>query len=42
MAREYEEYLREKVSAARRSKRARQGFTNDEVEAYFAAQLART
>lgn len=37
-AREYEDYVREKVEAARASMRAGQGRSNDEVEATFAAK----
>lgn len=37
-AREYEDYVREKVEAARASMRAGQGRSNDEVEATFSAK----
>jgi hypothetical protein len=36
-AREYDDYLRQKVETARASMRAGQGRTNDEVEASFSA-----
>ena len=39
-AREYEEFLRHKVEAARSSMRAGVGRSNDEVEAEFAARRA--
>ncbi len=39
-AREYDDYLREKVEAGRASMRAGLGRSNDEVEATFAAKLA--
>lgn len=39
-AREYEEFLRHKVKAARSSMRAGVGRSNEEVEAEFAAQRA--
>lgn len=41
-AREYDEFLRGKVDAARSSMRAGLGRSNDEVEAEFAARRART
>ena len=41
-AREYDEFLRRKVDAARSSMRAGLGRSNDEVEAEFAARRART
>ena len=37
-ARDYEDYVREKVEAARASMRAGQGRSNDEVEATFSAK----
>ncbi len=37
-AREYDEYLRQKVETARTSMRAGRGRSNDEVEATFAAK----
>jgi len=39
-AREYDDYLREKVEAGRASMRAGLGRSNDEVEATFAAKRA--
>ncbi len=39
-AREYDEFLRHKVEAARSSMRAGKGRSNDEVEAEFAARRA--
>lgn len=39
-AREYDDYLREKVEAGRSSMRAGLGRSNDEVEATFAAKRA--
>ena len=41
-AREYDEFLRRKIEAARSSMRAGLGRSNDEVEAEFAARRART
>lgn len=40
-AREYESFLRDKVEAARRSVRAGEGRSNEEVEAEFAARRLR-
>lgn len=40
-AREYEEFLRQKVDVARSSMRAGLGRSNDEVEAEFAARRAK-
>lgn len=37
-AREYEQYLKQKVSIARESVRANRGYTNTEVEEMFAAR----
>ena len=41
-ARDYDNFLRQKVEAGRASIRAGKGATNDEVEAAFAARRART
>ena len=41
-AREYDNFLRQKVEAGRASIRAGKGATNEEVEAAFAARRART
>ncbi len=40
-AREYDNFLRQKVEAGRASSRAGKGATNEEVEAAFAARRAR-
>jgi len=40
-SREYDEYLRRKVEAARESMRAGRGRTNEEVEAAFAARRSK-
>lgn len=41
MTSEYETYLRDKVDAARHSKRAGKGLSHAEVEAHFAKRRAR-